>query len=65
MAKGATTSDSGIPVASDEQALTAGPDGPTPLQDAYLVQKMQYFNRDRSPSGWWTRRGEAPAASSR
>jgi catalase len=51
MAKGATTGDSGIPVASDEPSLTAGPNGPTPLQDAYLVQKMRYFHRDRSPSG--------------
>jgi hypothetical protein len=39
--EGATTNDSGIPVASDEQSLTAGPNGTTPFQDAYLVQKMQ------------------------
>ena len=51
MAKGATTSDSGIPGANDEPSLIAGPIGPTPLQDAYLVQEMRYFNRDRSPSG--------------
>ena len=41
MARERTTNDSGIPVASDEQSLTAGPNGPTPFQDAYLVQKMQ------------------------
>src|SRR3979490_13390 len=44
-----TTTDSGIPVASDEQSLTAGPNGPTLLQDHYLVQKMQHFNRERIP----------------
>jgi catalase len=44
-----TTTDSGIPVASDEYSLTAGPHGPTLLQDDYLVQKMQHFNRERVP----------------
>jgi catalase len=44
-----TTTDSGIPVASDEHSLTAGPNGPTLLQDHYLVQKMQHFNRERVP----------------
>jgi catalase len=44
-----TTTDSGIPVASDEHSLTVGPEGPTLLQDHYLVQKMQHFNRERVP----------------
>jgi catalase len=44
-----TTTDSGIPAASDEHSLTAGPNGPTLLQDHYLVQKMQHFNRERVP----------------
>ncbi len=44
-----TTTDSGNPVPSDEHSLTAGPDGPTLLQDHYLVQKMQHFNRERVP----------------
>ena len=44
-----TTTDSGIPVASDEFSLTAGPSGPTLLQDHHLVQKMQHFNRERIP----------------
>jgi catalase len=44
-----TTTDSGIPIASDEHSLTAGPNGPTLLQDHYLVQKMQHFNRERVP----------------
>jgi catalase len=37
----ATTTDSGIPAASDEFSLTVGPSGPTVLHDHYLVQKMQ------------------------
>ena len=44
-----TTTDSGIPVASDEHSLTVGPKGPTVLHDSYVVQKMQHFNRERVP----------------
>ena len=44
-----TTSDAGIPATSDEHSLTVGPDGPILLQDSYLVQKMQQFNRERVP----------------
>ena len=44
-----TTTDSGAPVSSDEHSLTVGPNGPTVLHDAHLVQKMQHFNRERVP----------------
>ena len=44
-----TTTDSGIPVSSDDHSLTVGPNGPTVLHDAHLVQKMQHFNRERVP----------------
>ena len=44
-----TTTDSGIPAASDEHSLTVGPGGPTVLHDHYVVQKMQHFNRERVP----------------
>src|SRR3989442_7430502 len=44
-----TTTDAGIPAASDEHSLTAGPDGPILLQDHYVIQKMQAFNRERVP----------------
>jgi catalase len=44
-----TTTDSGIPAASDEHSLTVGPGGPTVLHDSYLVQKLQHFNRERIP----------------
>src|SRR6202030_1031754 len=45
----ATTTDSGIPAASDEFSLTVGPGGPTVLHDHYVVHKMQHFNRERVP----------------
>lgn len=44
-----TTTDSGILAPSDEYSLTAGPGGPTLLQDHYLLQKIQHFNRERIP----------------
>src|SRR5215469_7924195 len=40
-----TTTDAGIPAASDDHSLTVGPDGPIPLQDHYLIK----FNRERIP----------------
>jgi catalase len=44
-----TTTDAGIPAASDEHSLTVGPEGPVLLQDHYVVQKMAQFNRERVP----------------
>src|ERR1700745_296799 len=44
-----TTTNAGIPAPSDEHSLTVGPTGPTVLHDAYTVQKMQHFNRERVP----------------
>ena len=44
-----TTTDAGIPAASDEHSLTVGPNGPILLQDHYVIQKMQAFNRERVP----------------
>jgi catalase len=44
-----TTTDAGIPAASDEHSLTVGAGGPIVLHDQYLVQKMQAFNRERVP----------------
>src|SRR5271157_2890713 len=44
-----TTTDAGIPVASDEHSLSVGPDGPILLQDHYLIEQMANFNRERIP----------------
>ncbi|WP_146429124.1 catalase [Blastopirellula retiformator] len=42
-----TTTDAGIPVASDEHSLTVGADGPILLHDNYLIEQMANFNRER------------------
>ncbi|SMD09504.1 catalase [Primorskyibacter flagellatus] len=48
-AKKPTTTDAGIPVASDEHSLTIGADGPIVLHDHYLIEQMAQFNRERIP----------------
>lgn len=40
---------SGIPVADNQNSLTAGPRGPVLLQDFHLIEKLQHFNRERIP----------------
>jgi catalase len=44
-----TTTNAGIPVASDDHSLTAGANGPVLLQDHYLIEKNAQFNRERVP----------------
>jgi catalase len=44
-----TTTDAGIPVASQDHSLTVGPDGPILLNDFYLIEQMANFNRERIP----------------
>jgi catalase len=44
-----TTNTAGIPVPSDSQSLTVGADGPVLLHDAYLIEKIAAFNRERVP----------------
>jgi catalase len=44
-----TTTNSGIPVESDEFSLTVGTGGPIVLHDHYLIEKMAQFNRERVP----------------
>lgn len=44
-----TTTDAGIPAASDDTSLTVGPDGPIVLHDHYLIEQMANFNRERIP----------------
>jgi catalase len=45
-----TTTDAGCPVASDDTSLTVGPGGPNLLQDAYLIEKLAHFVRERVPN---------------
>lgn len=44
-----TTTNVGIPVASDNDSLTLGTNGPILLQDHYLIEKNAQFNRERVP----------------
>ena len=44
-----TTTDAGMPVSSDDYALTVGPGGPVLLQDTYLNEKLAHFVRERVP----------------
>ena len=43
------TTASGIPVADNQNTVTAGPRGPALLQDVHLIEKLQHFNRERIP----------------
>ncbi|MEO7413139.1 MAG: catalase, partial [Opitutaceae bacterium] len=43
------TTASGIPVANNQNSLTAGPRGPVLLQDFWLLEKLAHFNRERIP----------------
>ena len=43
------TTESGNPVANNQNSLTAGPRGPMLMQDFALIEKMAHFNRERVP----------------
>jgi len=39
----------GCPVSHNKNSLTAGPHGPTLLQDVALIEKLQHFDRETTP----------------
>ena len=43
------TTDAGIPVADNQNSLTAGPRGPVLMSDHQLMERMAHFNRERVP----------------
>jgi len=49
MEKKTLTTNFGVPVADNQNSLTAGKDGPTLLQDMHLLEKHAHFNRERVP----------------
>ena len=51
MAKGKKklTTAFGIPVADDQNSLTAGARGPVLMQDVHLLEKLGHFDRERIP----------------
>jgi catalase len=38
-----------MPVDNDLQSVTAGPKGPTLMQDVHLLEKLAHFDRERIP----------------
>lgn len=43
------TTDAGIPIADNQNSLTAGPRGPVLMSDHQLMERMAHFNRERVP----------------
>ncbi len=43
------TTGTGMPVDSDLYSMTAGPHGPTLMQDIHLTEKLAHFDRERIP----------------
>ncbi len=43
------TTQHGIPVGDNQNSITAGKDGPTLLEDVYLIEKLAHFDRERIP----------------
>jgi catalase len=43
------TTESGAPVADNQNSQSAGPNGPLLLQDVHLLEKLARFNRERIP----------------
>ncbi len=43
------TTSAGIPVADNQNSLTAGPRGPVLMSDHQLMERMAHFNRERVP----------------
>ncbi|MFH1865973.1 MAG: catalase [Candidatus Eisenbacteria bacterium] len=43
------TTSQGMPVDNDLSSITAGPKGPTLVQDVHLVDKLTHFDRERIP----------------
>ena len=39
----------GMPVDNDLNSMTAGPEGPTLVQDIHLIEKLAHFDRERIP----------------
>lgn len=43
------TSQSGAPVSDNQNIRTAGPQGPALMQNAWMMEKLAHFNRERIP----------------
>ncbi|MFB9260943.1 catalase [Dietzia aerolata] len=47
--KAPTTTDGGVPVPDDEKSAQIGRQGPQPIHDFYLIEKLAHFNRENVP----------------
>ncbi|SQG63833.1 catalase [Corynebacterium renale] len=47
--EGHSRRENGAPVPSENISVTAGPQGPTILNDIHLIEKLSHFNRERVP----------------
>ena len=56
------TNAAGAPVADNTNIMTAGPRGPTLLQDIWLIEKLAHFDREVIPSAACMPRAGAPTA---
>ncbi len=43
------TTAAGVPIADNQNSITAGPQGPITLYDVHLFEKIAHFNRERIP----------------
>ena len=43
------TTEAGVPIADNQNSLTAGPRGPVVMSDYQLMERMAHFNRERIP----------------
>src|SRR5271156_3505318 len=51
------TNATGAPVADNTNIMTAGPRGPALLQDVWLIEKMEHFDREVIPARWTHAKG--------
>ena len=66
MAKRPTlTTTSGMPVADNQNSVTAGPMGPVLLQDFHLLEKLAHQNRRAHSRTWPATPPRAPAPTAR
>lgn len=49
MEKKTLTTNQGVPIADNQNSMTAGQRGPVLLQDVHLIEKLAHFDRERIP----------------
>lgn len=65
MSQRVLTTESGAPVADNQNSASAGIGGPLLIQDQHLIEKLARFNRERIPERVVHARGSGATATSR